>query len=1256
MPQTVTDTDDDEIEIIGIRFKTPEIQFLSGPPPGWNERPRRTRAPDRRRRGTVQEANKSLTVTFESDFPLSVPPPVGMKYECRIQRTAEYLLQLPAAVEQGQPFANASAAKQFVVVKVKTLKRNIADEENWPRGESCVICMDAEEETTVFLTCCCTNATYHVICLKQYRAHRNIAGLLECPICKRLGKPLAFAWVLGLDEAQRAERGRKKNKEKKFRKKELRKPDEDDPNEDDSNGDGNTETIRHRIPPPPIQIPPPHDASPALGFVHPATPRPTLLFAIASDDPEAVRRVLEARSWGGPRNRYGRSCWGECAAVHAREQAALQAFGNCAGVASVWCARPRDAVSIMCGGPALIHRSFFRPLTRMRYELVGQDRALEQLFPVLSIHSQQLTVLPVVVLLCGPSRHGKSLTQHGAQISGYIRVLLTPTANILIPQVAQMGSSKDSKKKKSEEAVPKKTKTAKKPADSEKPTDKRPDSKRKRTDPEDGLSGKENEEAEARPKRKKISTLETMQRVSQSITQNPTRSKARPMPEEEEINAQAPPQNKKKKHVPPANVREDSPLGNAPLPSKKPAAPAKVQQGNFTLRLGVGATMRPTAMPTVQLPAQTVQTGSPPGVQSIPKPRPVNKGAKNAQDTNMDVDPEPNNAQNVRLDHGLSQDNELSDTEPPPVPPRNNGKAKARHTILSDDEEDYDSGVTEEGEPPEESQRRKGGTTNFHAGGGSSNNNDFDDLDNGADFDNGNNAHQGNQVVQSYQDLFEDAQQNLLNKQRQEQEKVRTKYFQNFQPPKNISHDVDYRQQGAEDKRRWQQEDEKRREQVEENKRRRREEEIEEQRSKDQRRPVDYASDDRGDADQNVPDTEDQDDGEGEEETQGNMGPKDGLKSRNKAQIEPLSLKTDNRQQLAEGAQLVLDKHHSKNKPALPPSGKHLQDCRQQQQQVMRTPTDSEEDDDEDSGGENSNQEDSDEESDSGDSGKKKRKTRSRNAGEPSPTQEAFYPRPWKKVLAAIKPAIAKYLLIVHFFPDQEVFLRIIEQYIEEAIYLYEQQVDALDRYYFKHHEEDMMKLLWGFLSTFRGRCKDIAKEVVIRWFTKRIYPDEDEFGESFSQDKYVEKTMENVKTLLHRGQFLEDGLDEQAIFILKRFLFAVLTMGSRPLFKEFEDELLPPVGEYYHPNIVAAMTVLLRSAIEEYSSGTPVNIPFKHKTYLPVYARALENMFDLQKNTYHFIKTTGRWIEWVKRTRAKRVGLQQTWIAGEDVMALTLD
>lgn len=58
---------------------------------------------------------------------------------------------------------------------------------------------------------------------------------------------------------------------------------------------------------------------------------------------------------------------------------------------------------------ALIHRSFFRPLTRVRYELVGQDCVLEQLFRVLSMQSRGLSVAPIVVLLCGPSGHGKSL-------------------------------------------------------------------------------------------------------------------------------------------------------------------------------------------------------------------------------------------------------------------------------------------------------------------------------------------------------------------------------------------------------------------------------------------------------------------------------------------------------------------------------------------------------------------------------------------------------------------------------------------------------------------------------------------------------------------------------------------------------------------------------------------------------------------------------------------------------------------------------
>jgi hypothetical protein len=50
---------------------------------------------------------------------------------------------------------------------------------------------------------------------------------------------------------------------------------------------------------------------------------------------------------------------------------------------------------------ALVERSTFRSLARVRYDLVGQDRALEQLFRVLSMQSHRLTHAPVVVMLCG---------------------------------------------------------------------------------------------------------------------------------------------------------------------------------------------------------------------------------------------------------------------------------------------------------------------------------------------------------------------------------------------------------------------------------------------------------------------------------------------------------------------------------------------------------------------------------------------------------------------------------------------------------------------------------------------------------------------------------------------------------------------------------------------------------------------------------------------------------------------------------------
>ncbi|KAH7929696.1 hypothetical protein BV22DRAFT_1191906, partial [Leucogyrophana mollusca] len=179
-----------------------------------------------------------------------------------------------------------------------------------------------------------------------------------------------------------------------------------------------------------------------------ATPKPTLLFAIASDDVEQVRRVLESGDAGpndqvGPQSALAFALTNDNLAHKNEIVKALLAYGadpsalrnphlnpSPHAMESNELSSPNSpplATTLEGMDPAtryyvsradaahtrqtsqLIHRSFFRPLTRVRYDLVGQDRALEQLFRVLSMHSQRLSVTPIVVLLCGPSGHGKSL-------------------------------------------------------------------------------------------------------------------------------------------------------------------------------------------------------------------------------------------------------------------------------------------------------------------------------------------------------------------------------------------------------------------------------------------------------------------------------------------------------------------------------------------------------------------------------------------------------------------------------------------------------------------------------------------------------------------------------------------------------------------------------------------------------------------------------------------------------------------------------
>ncbi|KZV65933.1 P-loop containing nucleoside triphosphate hydrolase protein [Peniophora sp. CONT] len=173
------------------------------------------------------------------------------------------------------------------------------------------------------------------------------------------------------------------------------------------------------------------------------------MFAIASDDPAAVRAVLDRGDVGpnddvGPQSALAFALTADGLSHRSEIVKTLLAFGADPAVLAdpmrnpprredasedgdFGIMSPPRATSLDGMDPAtryyisraganntrrasaLIRRSFFRPITRARYDVVGQDRVFEQLFLVLNQHSRALVVAPLVVILCGPSGHGKSL-------------------------------------------------------------------------------------------------------------------------------------------------------------------------------------------------------------------------------------------------------------------------------------------------------------------------------------------------------------------------------------------------------------------------------------------------------------------------------------------------------------------------------------------------------------------------------------------------------------------------------------------------------------------------------------------------------------------------------------------------------------------------------------------------------------------------------------------------------------------------------
>ncbi|KAI9466082.1 P-loop containing nucleoside triphosphate hydrolase protein [Lactarius psammicola] len=196
------------------------------------------------------------------------------------------------------------------------------------------------------------------------------------------------------------------------------------------------------------------------------TPERSLIFAIASDNADSVRHVLEHSHADpnesiGPQSALAFALTNEALAhkldivkallAHGANPAALRnpelnpPHRDIAAADDTMFLSPPPTTTLELMDPAtryyvsradapqtrhlstLLQRSLFRPLGRVRYDIVGQDRVFEQLFTVLNQHSRTLSVSPLVLLLCGPSGHGKSFL---ARRFGSLLGVPTHTVNV----------------------------------------------------------------------------------------------------------------------------------------------------------------------------------------------------------------------------------------------------------------------------------------------------------------------------------------------------------------------------------------------------------------------------------------------------------------------------------------------------------------------------------------------------------------------------------------------------------------------------------------------------------------------------------------------------------------------------------------------------------------------------------------------------------------------------------------------------------
>ncbi|KAJ7041494.1 hypothetical protein C8F04DRAFT_1391043 [Mycena alexandri] len=314
----------------------------------------------------------------------------------------------------------------------------------------------------------------------------------------------------------------------------------------------------------------------------------------------------------------------------------------------------------------------------------------------------------------------------------------------------------------------------------------------------------------------------------------------------------------------------------------------------------------------------------------------------------------------------------------------------------------------------------------------------------------------------------------------------------------------------------------------------------------------------------------------------------------------------------------VLAQHRAKNRATRPPDSRKLAAHAQRQQAV-----------EEDSNSEDDNN--SEEEEEEENAGNKKRKPRT-STGVVTSLQEAFYPRFFRVVFGIVKHDVFDSLLNDHLYPNYDRLLPKIIKWLTDAVHYCEEELGLIQPDdIWEEYQGDMAKLIWNFIATLRGRWRDVAREVVPNFY--KIRPVVEDFDGGFGQEEWADKMKDNVDNLITDSNFLKNGLDDQGRTnnlmapAISELIFQIVHKPEDSVAKA-----LPRRFKIYTGELISAVIVLLKVAIQEYATGRFVKLRFTETNYLQTYTDALLSVADMKgaRDQHHWEKTRGEWAKWV--------------------------